>query len=146
MRKKTAKAKIDKSEFPGKIPQASICSSFLGISPNSQGISTQSTEQQNGDISVEKQEIEDSILGESAKYLRIETEFSGESSQSPNSFDSQPKSVQLQRFPSKPQISSIAGIPPKERHRYRVTLGDKVLGDFLTLDEAIALANKSTHL
>jgi hypothetical protein len=44
-------------------------------------------------------------------------------------------------FRNKPQIVSIPGISPKERHRYRVLLGDKVLGDFLSLDEAIALAN-----
>jgi hypothetical protein len=49
-------------------------------------------------------------------------------------------------FRQKPQIVSISGISPKERHRYRVILGNEVLGDRLTLDEAIALANQSTHL
>lgn len=39
----------------------------------------------------------------------------------------------------KPQISSIPGIPPKQRDRYRVMLGDVVLGDRLTLDEAVVL-------
>jgi len=34
----------------------------------------------------------------------------------------------------------------KQRDRYRVVLGSEILGDFLTLDEAIALANQSTHL
>jgi hypothetical protein len=53
---------------------------------------------------------------------------------------------EAQLFRHKPQIVSIPGIPLKERHRYRVTSGDEVLGDFLTLDEAIALANQSTHL
>jgi hypothetical protein len=53
---------------------------------------------------------------------------------------------EAQLFRRKPQIVSIPGIPLKERHRYRVTSGGKVLGDFLTLDEAIALANQSTHL
>jgi hypothetical protein len=48
--------------------------------------------------------------------------------------------------PHKPQISSIPGISPKERDRYRVVLGREILGERLTLDEAIALANKSTHL
>jgi hypothetical protein len=49
-------------------------------------------------------------------------------------------------FRQKPQIVSISGIPPKEPHRYRVMLGDEILGTHLTLDEAIALANQSTHL
>ena len=49
-------------------------------------------------------------------------------------------------FRHKPQIVSIPGISPKERNRYRVVLGDRILGDRLTLDEAIALANQSTHL
>ena len=40
----------------------------------------------------------------------------------------------------KRQITSIPGISPKERHRYRVLMGDRILGDRLTLDEAIALA------
>ena len=40
----------------------------------------------------------------------------------------------------KPQISSIPGVSPKQRDRYRVVFGDEVLGDQLTLDEAIALA------
>jgi hypothetical protein len=42
----------------------------------------------------------------------------------------------------KPQIPSIPGISPKERRRYRVKLGDKVLGDRLTLDEALQLAKQ----
>jgi hypothetical protein len=42
----------------------------------------------------------------------------------------------------KPQIASIPGVPPKERHRYRVLLGREILGDQLTLDEAIALAKR----
>ena len=46
----------------------------------------------------------------------------------------------------KPQISSIPGISPNQRDRYRVVLGDEVLGDRLTLDKAILLANQSTHL
>jgi hypothetical protein len=39
----------------------------------------------------------------------------------------------------KRQISSIPGISPKERHRYQVTLGGEILGDRLTLDEALKL-------
>jgi len=46
----------------------------------------------------------------------------------------------------KPQISTIPGISVKQRDRYQVVLNDVVLGDRLTLDEAIALANQSTHL
>lgn len=40
----------------------------------------------------------------------------------------------------KPQISSIAGISPRERNRYRVTVGSEILGDFLSFDEAMNLA------
>jgi hypothetical protein len=43
-------------------------------------------------------------------------------------------------YSQKPQISSIPGISAKRRDRYRVTLGDHVLGDFLTFDEALQLA------
>jgi hypothetical protein len=39
----------------------------------------------------------------------------------------------------KPQICSIPGVSPKQRDRYRVVLGDRILGDFLTLDEALLL-------
>ena len=42
----------------------------------------------------------------------------------------------------KPQISSIPGISPKQRDRYSVMRGDQVLGDRLTLDEAISLAKR----
>ena len=44
----------------------------------------------------------------------------------------------------KPQISGIPGISPKDRHRYRVIIGNEILGDRLNVDEAIALANQST--
>jgi hypothetical protein len=40
----------------------------------------------------------------------------------------------------KPQISSISGIHPKERNRYRVSVGDEILGTQLSLDEALKLA------
>ncbi len=40
----------------------------------------------------------------------------------------------------KPQISSIPGISPRERDRYRVLIGSEILGDRLTLDEALQLA------
>lgn len=47
---------------------------------------------------------------------------------------------QAKLFQHKPQISSIPGISPKQRDRYRVVFGDEVLGDRLSLDEAIKLA------
>jgi hypothetical protein len=40
----------------------------------------------------------------------------------------------------KAQISTIPGTLPKERHRYRVALNEEILGDKLTLDEALKLA------
>jgi hypothetical protein len=40
----------------------------------------------------------------------------------------------------KPQISSIPGVSPKARRRYKVVFGSEVLGDQLTLDEALQLA------
>lgn len=46
----------------------------------------------------------------------------------------------------KPQIASIPGVSLKDRNRYRVVLKGEILGDRLTIDQAIALANKSTHL
>jgi hypothetical protein len=139
MRKKTSKALKTKSEPLGKSSQATICSSFLGISPNSQGISKQSTEQQNGGISAKKPEFEATISRESAKFLELKTEFSGNSLQTTNSSDFQPKAPKLQSFPNKPQISTIPGMSPKERSKYRVMLGDEILGDFLTIDEALKL-------
>ena len=42
----------------------------------------------------------------------------------------------------KPQISSIPGIPPREQHRYQVKLGNAVLGNFLTIDQALELAKQ----
>ncbi|HEY9893078.1 MAG TPA: hypothetical protein V6D37_14975 [Candidatus Sericytochromatia bacterium] len=38
----------------------------------------------------------------------------------------------------KPQISSIPGISPKIQNRYRVTLRSRILGDRLTIEQAIA--------
>ena len=40
----------------------------------------------------------------------------------------------------KPQICSVPGVCPKQRNRYRVLMGDRILGDRLTLDEALLLA------
>ena len=49
-------------------------------------------------------------------------------------------------FRQKPQIVNIPGVLLKEQHRYRVVLDDEVLGDRLTIEQAIALSNQSTHL
>jgi hypothetical protein len=43
-------------------------------------------------------------------------------------------------FRHKPQIVSTPGVCPKERSRYRVVLGGEVLGERLSLDEALKLA------
>ena len=40
----------------------------------------------------------------------------------------------------KPQISSIPGVSPKEKHRYRVTLNGQVLDTHLTFEEAVLVA------
>lgn len=53
---------------------------------------------------------------------------------------------QLELFPlsrrQRPQIKSVPGASPKQRDRYRVMIGDKILGDQLTLDEALQLAKR----
>ena len=43
-------------------------------------------------------------------------------------------------FNSKPQIKSIPAISPREKHRYRVVLDGVILGDKLSLEEALAAA------
>jgi hypothetical protein len=53
---------------------------------------------------------------------------------------------QLELFPSfhnrqKPQIESTPGISPKERDRYRVMIGDKVVASQLNADDAAKLAD-----
>ena len=145
MKGKTAKAVINKSEFLERISQAPNSSGLLGIVSNPQGSSKQGSKQQIREISAGKLENEDSILRESAKSLELKTEFSGKSSQTSTSSGSQPKATQLQRFTKNPQISRVPGVSPRERHRYCVVIGSEILGDRLTLDEAIALANQSTH-
>lgn len=42
----------------------------------------------------------------------------------------------------KPQIVSVSGLSPKERDRYRVVIGSEILGDRLTLDQAIKLVKR----
>jgi hypothetical protein len=50
--------------------------------------------------------------------------------------------VSLHRGRQKPQISSIPNISPKERNRYRVSLGTQILGTHLTIDEALKLVKR----
>jgi hypothetical protein len=45
-------------------------------------------------------------------------------------------------FRQKAQIKSSPGISPRERDRYRVLMGDRILGDRLNLDEALKLAKE----
>jgi hypothetical protein len=42
----------------------------------------------------------------------------------------------------KPQISSIPGVSPKQRDRYRVVLRGAILGDRLSIDQAIAFGKR----
>jgi hypothetical protein len=74
MREKAARTRTKKSEALGKSPQTAICSSSLEISPNSQANLKQRTEQQSGDISVEKPKFEVNIPKESAKSLVIKSD------------------------------------------------------------------------
>jgi hypothetical protein len=61
---------------------------------------------------------------------------------------SQPQYEQLNLFDNgfpfkqKPQISSVKGSSPYQKNRYQVTLGDRVLGSRLNIDEAVELANQ----
>lgn len=43
-------------------------------------------------------------------------------------------------FRSKPQISSVPGVLPKEPRRYRVSVDGQILAEKLTLDEALRVA------
>lgn len=54
---------------------------------------------------------------------------------------------QLELFPlpqkrRKPQISSIPGVSARERDRYRVMVGGRILGDHLSAPEALKLAKR----
>jgi hypothetical protein len=70
----------------------------------------------------------------------------------PNLPDKQPQAKQLslpleplespQFKPQKSQISSIPGVSPKQRNRYRVMQGSRILGDRLSIDEALNLAKR----
>lgn len=78
----------------------------------------------------------------STKKLKEKSEILGKSAEASACSVSHPKAPQLQSFAKKqkPQISIIPGISPRERNRYRVLLGDQVLGNQLNIDQAIALA------
>jgi hypothetical protein len=56
----------------------------------------------------------------------------------------QPQKITFQKR-QKPQIVSIPGIPPREPNRYRVILGEQILGERLALDEALALAKRGNR-
>jgi len=61
--------------------------------------------------------------------------------------NSPPKGRQLDLFNHtgnlrKPQICSTPGTSPKERDRYRVTFQGQILGDHLSIDQAIELAKR----
>ncbi len=140
MRQKIAKTQTKKSEALGEVSQAPICFDLLRKAPNFQGISEQASKPQIGAISTEKPKTEGSISEESANSPEFKAEFSGETSQALDSSVYQPKAPKLEAFTKKAQISTIPGISPRERHRYRVTFGSEVLGERLTVDEALKLA------
>ena len=140
MPKKTTKPLKNKGEALGKSSPAPTCSSLAAIAPNITETSKQSRKQQIRGISANKPEIEGSNPGESAKSPEFKAEFPGETSEALDSSVSQPKALKIQAFTKKPQISSVPGISPRERHRYRVTLGSEVLGERLILDQALELA------
>ncbi len=52
----------------------------------------------------------------------------------------QKPAAEAQLFRQKPQISSIPGVSPRERHRYRVKIGNEILGDQLPLEQSLELA------
>jgi hypothetical protein len=81
-------------------------------------------------------------LGDSQKFLdnRDASRLSQQSKQLTIWESPQSPVPEAGLFRHKPQIVSAPGVSPKERSRYRVTLGGEVLGDRLTLDEALKLA------
>lgn len=48
----------------------------------------------------------------------------------------------LSKKSPKPQIASIAGLPITHPNRYRVMLGNQILGEYLAIDEALLLAKR----
>jgi hypothetical protein len=110
MPKNTKNQKI-KSEIPGEIAQGSIFSN-----------SRQAAPQFKGKFQRKRRRV--------PAFLR-----------SPEAPKPDPLPEILQElFTPKPQILSIPGVPIAERKRYRVTLADELLGDFLSIDEALKLA------
>ena len=53
---------------------------------------------------------------------------------------SEHQQLELFTSPQKPQISSIPGVSPKIRNRYRVTVGERILASNLTISEALEIA------
>jgi hypothetical protein len=49
----------------------------------------------------------------------------------------------LSKKKQKAQITSSPGVSPRERDRYRVMLGGEILGDRLSMDEALLLTQGS---
>jgi hypothetical protein len=130
------------TEIIGKSPKAAVCSNFLEKAPNTQGISKQASKQQVGGISPKNPELEGCIPGQSAKSPEIKSEFPGKASKPSDNSVFQQKTPQLPIFARrrKPQICSRPNVLPGAKNRYRVVFGDRILGDFLTLDEALALS------
>jgi hypothetical protein len=83
-------------------------------------------------------------LGDSQKFLdkRDASRLSPKSKQLSIWESPQSPVPSAKLFRQKPQILSIPGVSPKERHRYQVTLGGQVLGDHLSIDEALLLVKE----
>ena len=64
-----------------------------------------------------------------------------------NSHRQSPQYQQLELFDSeslrkpRPEISCVNGTTPHQENRYQVTVGNRVLGKYLTADEALKLAS-----
>lgn len=144
---KKAQIPIANSEIIGNSQKTLICSDSLELSPNLQGKSEHHPNSPFPSILGRPTETKGSISGESAKYPESQTEVFGKSAQAPNSSRSQPEARQIHIFSktSKPQIATTPGLSPKERNRYRVIFGTEILGDKLSLDEALKLAKRGKH-
>ncbi len=89
-------------------------------------------------------------MPKATKTKKTERESLGKSSQASISslslglssqFKGEPQPKELQKlFSLKPQIISIPGVAPMAREHYRVRIGDRILGDFLSIDEALRFA------
>jgi hypothetical protein len=81
-----------------------------------------------------------------SKQLRQhEGQFEGRSPQEYRQlglFDPQDADLLPQVKSQKPQVSRTPGTSPKELFRYRVTFQGQILGDHLSIDQAIELAKR----